>query len=78
MYYDPTWQTVFVNAAELKGKQGVLEFYNSNGQLLSKSSQSIDGGYLMQSSSFASQPSGVYVVRLLTEKEVLVGRFVKR
>ena len=78
LYYDPTWQTVFINAAELKGKRGILEFYNSNGQMLSKSSQSIDGGYLMQSSSFASQPSGVYVVRLQTEKEVLVGRFVKQ
>lgn len=78
LYYDPSWQTVFVNAAELKGKRGVLEFYNSNGQLLSTSTQTIDGGYFMQSSSFASQPSGVYVVRLQTEKEVLTGKFVKR
>jgi hypothetical protein len=78
LYYDPSWQTIFVNAAELKGKRGLLEFYNSNGQLLSKSSQLIDGGYFMQSSSFASQPSGVYIVRLQTEKEVLVGKFVKR
>jgi len=77
LYYDASWQTVFVNAAELKGKRGVLEFYNSNGQLLSKSTQTIDGGYFMQSSSFALQPSGVYVVRLQTEKEVLTGKFVK-
>ena len=77
IYYDKNWQTVFINAEQLKGKNGVLQFYNSSGQLLSESKVSIDGGYFMNSTSFASQSNGVYIVRLQTEKEVLTGRFVK-
>ena len=77
LYYDKTWQTLFVNAEELKGRNATLEFYNINGQLMERITSETDGGYFSKSSSFSSQAEGVYIVRLRTEKEVLTGKFVK-
>jgi hypothetical protein len=77
LYYDKTWQTVFVNAEELQGRNATLEFYNINGQLMERISSETDGSYFSKSSSFSSQADGVYIVRLRTEKEVLTGRFLK-
>ena len=77
LYYDKTWQIVFVNAEELQGRNATLEFYNINGQLIESISSETDGSYFSKSSSFASQTDGVYIVRLQTDKEVLTGKFVK-
>ena len=77
LYYDKTWQTLFVNAEELQGRNATLEFYNINGQLMERITSETDGSYFSKSSSFSSQADGVYIVRLSTEKEVLVGKFVK-
>ncbi len=77
LYYDKSWQTVFTNAEDLQGRQATLEFYNINGQIIDRISSGTDGSYFSNSSSFSSQPDGVYIVRLSTEKEVLTGRFVK-
>ena len=77
LYYDKSWQTVFINAEQLLGKNAILQFYNLNGQLIDELKNPVQGGYLTYSSSFASQPDGLYIVRLQTEKEVLTGKFVK-
>jgi hypothetical protein len=77
LYYDKSWQTVFVNAEELKGRKATLQFYNTNGQLIESLQSGVDGGYFTHSTSFAAQPNGLYIVRLQTEKEVLTGKFVK-
>jgi hypothetical protein len=77
LYYDKSWQTIFVNAEELQGRNAILEFYNINGQLMDRISSETDGSYFSNSSSFSSQADGVYIVRLSTEKEVLTGKFVK-
>ncbi len=77
LYYDKSWQTVFVNAEQLKGRIGKLQFYSTNGQLVDEVSIRPDGGYFTYSSTFSSQPDGLYIVRLQTEKEVLTGKFVK-
>ena len=77
LYYDKSWQTIFVNAEELQGRKATLEFYNINGQLMERITSETDGSYFSNSSSFSYQADGVYIVRLSTEKEVLVGRFVK-
>ncbi|MBK7965392.1 MAG: hypothetical protein IPK10_08955 [Bacteroidetes bacterium] len=60
LYYDKTWQTVFVNAEELQGRKATLEFYNINGQLMERISSETDGGYFSKSSSFSSQADGVH------------------
>jgi hypothetical protein len=77
LYYDKGWQTVFINAEELKGRKATLQFYNTNGQLIEYIQSRVDGGFFTHSASFASQPDGVYIIRLQTEKEILTGKFVK-
>jgi len=77
LYYDKTWQTVFINAEELQGRNATLEFYDINGRLIQRVIGNTDGGYFSNSSLFSSQADGVYIVRLQTDKEVLTGKFVK-
>ncbi len=78
LYYSSEMRTVFINAEKLSGRNAYVQFYTSSGQLLEKLSEPINAGYFTYSSSFASQPDGVYIIRLITEKEVLTGKFVKR
>ena len=78
LYYSSEMKTVFINAEKLSGRVASLQFYNSSGQLIEELSQPINSGYFTYSSSFAYQPDGVYVVRLVSEKEVLTSKFVKR
>ncbi len=77
LYYDKSWQTVFINAEQLHGKDAILQFYNLNGQLIDEVRSPVHGGYFTNSTSFTSQPDGLYIVRLQTKKEVLTGKFVK-
>jgi hypothetical protein len=78
LYYSSDMKTVFINAEKLSGRTANVQFYTSSGQLLEELSEPINAGYFTYSSSFASQPDGVYIIRLITEKEVLTGKFVKR
>ena len=71
-------KTVFINADKLSGHTASLQFYTSSGQLIEELSQPINGGYFTYSSSFAYQPDGVYIIKLVSDKEVLNGKFVKR
>ncbi len=77
IYYHSDFQTLYVNADHLRGTKGVVEFYSSSGQLLETINTSVRNGYLTYSSSFALQPSGTYLVKIKTEKEMLSGKFVK-
>ncbi len=77
LYYDKSWQTIFINAEMLYGRSATLQFYNLNGQLIDEVKSPVQGGYFTYSSTFSSQPDGLYIVRLQTEKEVLTGKFVK-
>lgn len=77
LYYHPEFQTLYVNADQLMGKKGVVEFYTSGGQLIETIETPVRGGYLTNSSSFALQPSGTYLVKVRTERERLSGKFVK-
>ena len=78
LYYSSTIKTVFINAENLSGNKANLQFYNSSGQLIEEVSQTINGGYFTYSSSFSSQADGVYIIRLISDREVLTGKFVKR
>jgi hypothetical protein len=78
LYYSNEMKTVFINAEKLSGHIANLQFYNSSGQLIEELSQPINSGYFTYSSSFASQANGVYIIRLITDKEVLTGKFAKQ
>ncbi len=77
LYYHPDFKTLYVNADHLRGTKGVVEFYSSSGQLLETINTPVRNGDLTYSSSFALQPSGTYLVKIKTEKEMLSGKFVK-
>ncbi len=77
LFYNPDFQTLYVNADHLRGTKGVVEFYSSSGQLLETINTPVRNGDLTYSSSFALQPSGTYLVKIKTEKEMLSGKFVK-
>ncbi|MBK9637957.1 MAG: T9SS type A sorting domain-containing protein [Bacteroidetes bacterium] len=77
IYYDKEWQSIFLNAEELKGRSGSLQIFNSSGQLIYDTKANVDGGYYTSSILFSYPANGVYIVRLQTDKEVLTGKFVK-
>ena len=78
VYYDVNWQTAFVNAKGLRGKNFTFELYNINGQIIQQQQGFLDSEYYTNNLSLVGVADGLYVVRLKTDKEVLTGKFVKR
>jgi hypothetical protein len=77
VYYDAGWQMAFVNAKGLKGKNYTFQLYNLNGQLVLQEQGKLNTEYFTKDLSLVSNASGIYLVRLITEKEVLTTKFVK-
>jgi WD40 repeat protein len=77
IYYDTDWSTAFINAKKLKGFKFLFELYSINGTLLKQESGKLTSEYYTQNLNMSSFSTGVYIVRLVTDKEVLTGRFVK-
>ncbi len=63
---------IHVNAAELKGKKGMLRFLDIEGRIVfEKPAEVIAGGYYTSEIYMNELVSGVYVVNLITDKETL-------
>jgi hypothetical protein len=77
VYYDAGWQMAFVNAKGLKGKNYTFQLYNLNGQLVLQEQGKLNTEYFTKDLSLVSNASGIYLVRLITEKEVLTTKFFK-
>jgi len=77
VYYDAGWQMAFVNAKGLKGKNYTFQLYNLNGQLILQEQGKLNSEYFTKDLSLVSSASGIYLVRLITEKEVLTTKFFK-
>ncbi|MBL7926870.1 MAG: T9SS type A sorting domain-containing protein [Bacteroidia bacterium] len=78
--YIHTWQKLFVNAQQVKGKNALLMLYDIQGKevyRLRKGHASGAGGYYTQDVDISSLSNGLYIVTLVTDKEVLSARFVK-
>jgi hypothetical protein len=78
VYYDGDWKTAFVNAKNLHGKNFTFELFNINGQLIKQESGKLLSEFYTQNLDMSSYADNIYIVRLITEKEVLTTRFVKR
>ncbi len=78
VYYDVGWQMAFINAKGLKGKNYTFQLYNLNGQLILQEQGKLNSEYFTKDLSLVSNASGIYLVRLITEKEVLTTKFVKQ
>lgn len=75
--YINAWQILFLNAKNLKGRNVEIKIYDLNGRLVYDASKNNVGGYFTQDINCNLFTSGMYVVRLLTEKESLVSKFIK-
>ena len=81
--YISAWEKLFVNASGLKGKQLTATIYDATGkEKLARGKPpggglGVFGGHFTLDVDCAGWPSGLYVVHLQTEKEVLSKKFVK-
>jgi hypothetical protein len=78
VYYDGDWKTAFINAKNLRGKNFKFELFNINGQLIKQESGKLISEFYTQNLDMSSFADNIYIVRLITEKEVLTTRFIKR
>ena len=76
LYYHPGWETLFVNAQNLKGTKGTIKIYDTNGKIIYSSPCNIQPPYFTKNIALPDLAGGVYVVQLQTDKELLVGKWV--
>jgi hypothetical protein len=77
VYYQSDWQSLFVNASGIKGKSCVLKIVDMNGRMVYSSTKTTQPPYFTQDVDCSALAKGMYVVQLLTEKEVMSKKFVK-
>ena len=74
---NPATTVVTFNASRVKGHKASFSIYSSIGELIGKRDAQVYGGFVTQDVYIQELPSGIYIVRLETEWEVYVGKFVK-
>ena len=78
VFYHSGWQKAFINTQHLKGKKCLMEVFDLNGKkVFENSKQAIASGYYTYDLDCSSFASGLYFVRLQTEKEILAKKFIK-
>lgn len=78
VYYHSGWQKAFINAHRLKGKSCLLQVFEITGKkIFETNKQTITAGYFTFDFDCSSLSTGLYIVRLQTEREVLCEKFVK-
>jgi len=78
LYYHQDFQTLYVNAHNLKGKNCTLKIYDFQGKVVYSSSKETQPPYFTEDVSCATLAEGMYVVRLETDKEMMTKKFVKQ
>nr|MBK9650004.1 T9SS type A sorting domain-containing protein [Bacteroidota bacterium] len=77
-YYHHDWQTIFVNAQNIKGNIVTMSVYDGLGSLkLRVENLKAVGGYFTQNINAANWPAGLYLIELKTEKEKIACKVVK-
>ena len=77
VYYNSSWEKLFINAQGLKGKHYVLQLYNLLGGVVYKEESSLQPPYFFRELDTGKFAQGLYIVSFITEKEKLVKKFVK-
>jgi hypothetical protein len=74
-WYNHEWNMIHVNAAQLKGKKGVLRLFDMEGRIVfEKPAEVIAGGYFTTEINMSGLANGVYMVNLVTEQEKISGK----
>jgi hypothetical protein len=76
VFYHSTWQKAFINASNLKGKNGKLLVYDMQGKIIHQEPLRIQNGYYTRDLSMQGKAHGVYLVIVQTEKERLTRKMI--
>jgi hypothetical protein len=77
-WYNHAWNLIHVNASQLKGKTGIIRLLDLNGRILfEKNIEFIHGGYYTTEIYMNAFSSGIYFVKLITDKEQVAGKVMK-
>ncbi len=76
LYYEASWQKLFVNGHHLKGKNCLLQVYDVGGKLVYSNQKITTPPYYTHDVNCRSLGKGMYVVTLQTDKEKLQNRFI--
>jgi len=77
VFYHPGWQTAFINAQNVKGKNCLLQIFNMTGKVIFSATKCIQPPYFTMDINCEAFAKGMYVVNLKTEKETLTKNFIK-
>jgi hypothetical protein len=78
LYYDTGWETLFVNAQNLRGRTYMLYIYDMFGHVVSKEEGQLTPPYFTKDVRLPGIAKGMYIVRLVTDKERLAGKVLVR
>ncbi len=77
-WYNHEWNMIHVNAAQLKGKKGLLRLFDIEGRIVfEKPAEVVSGGYYTTEIYMSEMANGVYLVNLVTEKDALSYKVMK-
>ena len=77
-WYNSEWNMIHVNAAQLKGKRGVLRLLDMEGRIVfEKPAEVVAGGYYTTEIYMNEMANGVYLVNLVTEKDAVSYKVMK-
>ena len=75
--YSSDWQTLFINAKNITGKNCNITIYDQTGKLVYASSKQTISSYFTSQINMSNYSNGLYILILQTESEKLTGKFVK-
>ncbi|MFN8153927.1 MAG: hypothetical protein U0Y08_06520 [Bacteroidia bacterium] len=77
-WYNHEWNMIHVNAAQLKGRKGMLRLFDIEGRIVfEKPAEVLAGGYYTTEIYMNEISEGVYVVNLVTDRETLSFKTMK-
>ena len=77
LFYHYSWQTLFINANHLKGKEITLQIVDLSGRMVYTSKSTTAPPYFTKQVPMSGWSDGLYIVSLSTDKEIISGKFVK-
>jgi hypothetical protein len=76
VFYHSAWEKAFINASNLKGKNGKLLVYDMQGKIIHQEPLRIQNGFFTRDLSMQGKAHGVYLVIVQTERERLARKMI--